>query len=55
MLEAAMIFSISALFFAHNEFVASNAQSQISGLKILIFNLYTGRAASFRYSLGVRL
>ena len=34
-----IVFSISALLFAHNEFVSSNAQAQISRLKILIFNL----------------
>ena len=33
------LYLISALIFAHNEFVSSSARTQISRLKILIFNL----------------
>ena len=46
-----IIFSISALLFAHIEFVASHvwlcsAQTQISRLKILMFNLVLARPAA---------
>ena len=52
-----IIFSISALLFAHIEFVASHvwlcsAQTQISRLKILIFNL---RSSCFLYWFCMRL